>query len=120
MYRRGGWSQSLRLKIFVSCSLGGGGRYFSVPRKIGEKVPKSYFLSLFHPFWAYFGVCTVLLSYREGHVALKSRLKFSISLENPDLPILVFFCFPRFSRFAVFLVFFAFLLSFPRSSRILI
>ena len=24
-----GWSQSLPLKIFFSCSLGGGGRYFS-------------------------------------------------------------------------------------------
>ena len=32
VYRRGGWSQSLPLKIFFSCSLGGGGgRYFSVP-----------------------------------------------------------------------------------------
>ena len=34
IYRRGGWSQSLPLKIFYSCSLGGGGgRYLSVPRK---------------------------------------------------------------------------------------
>ena len=33
VYRRGGWSQTLPLKIFFSCSLGGGGRYFSVPRK---------------------------------------------------------------------------------------
>ena len=33
IYRRGGWSQSLPLKIFFSCSLGGGGRYFSVPSK---------------------------------------------------------------------------------------
>ena len=32
IYRRGGWSQSFTLKIFFSCSLGGGGgRYFSVP-----------------------------------------------------------------------------------------
>ena len=30
-YRRGGWNQSFTLKIFFSCSLGGGGRYFSVP-----------------------------------------------------------------------------------------
>ena len=29
IYRRGGWSQSLPLKIFFSCFLGGGGRYFS-------------------------------------------------------------------------------------------
>ena len=27
----GGWSQSFPLKIFFSCSLGGGGRYFSAP-----------------------------------------------------------------------------------------
>ena len=33
IYRRGGWSQSFPLKIFFSCSLGGGGRYFSVPCK---------------------------------------------------------------------------------------
>ena len=32
IYRRGGRSQSLPLKIFFSCSLGGGGGYFSVPR----------------------------------------------------------------------------------------
>ena len=31
IYRRGGWSESLPLKILFSCSLGGGGRYFSVP-----------------------------------------------------------------------------------------
>ena len=31
IYRTGGWSQSFTLKIFFSCSLGGGGRYFSVP-----------------------------------------------------------------------------------------
>ena len=32
IYRRGGWRQSLPLKNFFSCSLGGGGgRYFSVP-----------------------------------------------------------------------------------------
>ena len=32
VYRRGGWHQSFTLKIFFSCSLGGGGggRYFSV------------------------------------------------------------------------------------------
>ena len=29
--RRVGWNQSFPLKIFFSCSLGGGGRYFSVP-----------------------------------------------------------------------------------------
>ena len=28
-YRRVGWSESFPLKIFFSCSLGGGGRYFS-------------------------------------------------------------------------------------------
>ena len=33
IYRRGGWSQSLPLKIFFSCSLGGGGRYFSILSK---------------------------------------------------------------------------------------
>ena len=31
IYRRGGWSESVPLKIFISCSLGGGGRWFSVP-----------------------------------------------------------------------------------------
>ena len=31
IYRRGGWSQSFTLKIFFSCSLGAGGRYFSAP-----------------------------------------------------------------------------------------
>ena len=31
IYRRVGWSQSFPLKIFFSCSLGGGGRHFSVP-----------------------------------------------------------------------------------------
>ena len=30
IYRKGGWGQSSPLKIFFSCSLGGGGRYFSV------------------------------------------------------------------------------------------
>ena len=31
IHRRGGWNQSFTPKIFFSCSLGGGGRYFSVP-----------------------------------------------------------------------------------------
>ena len=35
IYRRGGgWSQSLPLKIVFSCSLCGGGRYFSAPRNL--------------------------------------------------------------------------------------
>ena len=39
IYRRGGWSHSLPLKIFFVCSLGGGGggRYFSVPSDLGAK-----------------------------------------------------------------------------------
>ena len=41
MYRRGGWSQSLPLKIFFSCPLGGGGsRYFSVPRFVSLAEPR--------------------------------------------------------------------------------
>ena len=54
-YRRGGWSQSFALKIFVSFSLGGGGgRCFSAPwldtLRFGTQSPKSSWpLSFSHP-----------------------------------------------------------------------
>ena len=57
IYRRAGWSQSVTLKIFFSCSVGGVGRYFSVPwwggnylfafplwKRKGEKIPRFSFL----------------------------------------------------------------------------
>ena len=45
IYRRAGWSQSFPLKIFFSCSLGGGGgRSFSVPccASWWPKLPESH------------------------------------------------------------------------------
>ena len=57
IYRRGGWSQSFPLKIFFSCSLGGGGRYFSVPchtlsgdsPETSQTVPETFWRLLWGP-----------------------------------------------------------------------
>ena len=55
-------------------------------QKIGQKVPKSYFMSPFcHFFWAYFGVCSVFFCPVEGRVVLNSRIKWACAIYTPGL-----------------------------------
>ena len=54
-------------------------------QKIGQKVPKSYFLSFFCLFWAYFGVCSVFLSCRGSRCSQELVWNSKFLLDDCDI-----------------------------------